>query len=470
MNIRQRIFRHGESEQPDEAPKVSFREAEDSEAPSVQYARRATSLGAAAEEVEWKNKIHRKLLEAIDLSLVATMEEVEARRQIREVAQRIMADESVPLPAPARQRMAKEIEDDILGLGPIEPLLLDPEVSDILVNGPDQVYVERKGRLEHTDLSFRDDDHLMHIIDRIVTRVGRRIDEFSPMVDARLPDGSRVNAIIPPLAIDGPLLSIRRFGIERLHMEDLITLGSLPQEMAEVLRGVVKARLNVLISGGTGTGKSTLLNVISAYIPPSERIVTIEDSAELQLQQPHVARLETRPPNIEGKGQVTQRDLLRNALRMRPDRIIMGEVRGPEALDMLQAMNTGHDGSLTTIHANSPRDALARIETMVATAGMDMPLSATRSQIAAGIDIVLQLERMEDGRRKVISLQEIQGMQGEVVTMSEIFQFKRSGVDAEGNVLGQFLATGAVPRFHDRLRLRGIELDFSLFNPDRELS
>jgi pilus assembly protein CpaF len=329
--------------------------------------------------------------------------------------------------------------------------------------------VERRGKLERTDVQFRDDAHLMNIIDRIVSSMGRRIDESSPMVDARLKDGSRVNAIIPPLAIDGPMLSIRRFSVSRPGAEDLINFGAITPMMAEVLDGIIKAQLNVLISGGTGSGKTTLLNALSGFIPHDERIVTIEDSAELQLQQPHVVRLETRPPNIENKGEVAQRDLVRNCLRMRPDRIIVGEVRGAEALDMLQAMNTGHDGSLTTIHANSPRDALSRLETMVTMAGFNLPIRATRAQIASAIHVVVQLERMEDGKRKVVSLQEVQSMEGDVITMSEIFKFQRQGVDRGGNVQGYFQATGLVPKFHEHLQQRGINLDFSLFNPNHRM-
>lgn len=357
----------------------------------------------------------------------------------------------------------------MMGLGPLEPLLEDISISDILVNGHSLVYVERHGKLERTEVQFRDDAHLMNIIDRVVSSVGRRIDESSPMVDARLKDGSRVNVIIPPLALDGPMLSIRRFSVSRPGVEDLVNFGTLTPMMAEVLDGIIKARLNVLVSGGTGSGKTTLLNVLSSFIPHNERIVTIEDSAELQLQQPHVVRLETRPPNIESKGEVSQRDLARNCLRMRPDRIIVGEVRGGEALDMLQAMNTGHDGSLTTIHANSPRDALSRLETMVTMAGFNLPIRATRTQIASAIHVVAQLERMEDGKRRVVSLQEVQGMEGDVITMSEIFKFRRQGIDKEGNVQGQFQSTGLVPKFHERLQQRGIHLDFSLFDPNHRV-
>lgn len=417
-------------------------------------------------ELEWKYRILDRLLKTVDLTLMVTLDEHQARTQIREVSQRLLDDESVPLSTVSRLRIIKQIEDEILGLGPLETLMADPVVSDILVNKFDSVYVERHGRIEATDVRFRDNQHLMNIIDRIVSRVGRRIDESSPMVDARLKDGSRVNAIIPPLAIDGPALSIRRFAVERLGMEDLIRIGSLSPPIAKVLTAIVRGRLNVLISGGTGSGKTTLLNILSGFIPVSERIVSIEDSAELQLQQPHVVRLEVRPPNIEQKGEVTQRDLLRNTLRMRPDRIIVGEVRAAEAFDMLQAMNTGHDGSLTTVHANTARDALSRLENMITMAGLNLPITAMRAQIASAINVILQLERMEDGSRRVVSVQEIQGMEGNIVTTSEIFKFQRRGVDDTGRVIGDYLATGLVPQFHDRLCRRGIELDFSLFNPN----
>jgi pilus assembly protein CpaF len=348
----------------------------------------------------------------------------------------------------------------------LEPLLADPTVSDILVNGSQQVYVERHGKLEQTEVRFNDDAHLMNIIDRIVSAVGRRVDESSPMVDARLKDGSRVNVIIPPLALDGPMMSIRRFAVELFKMDDLIRLGTINEQMAMVLQAIVHGRLNVVISGGTGAGKTTLLNIVSGFVPDNERVVTIEDSAELQLQQPHVVRLETRPPNIEGKGQVAQRDLVRNALRMRPERIIVGEVRGAEALDMLQAMNTGHDGSLTTVHANSARDALSRIETMVSMSGITFPMRALRAQMASAINVVIQVRRDEDGKRRLVSLQEINGMEGEVITMSEIFAFERRGVDANGNVLGELKATGVVPSFQRRLAARGIDLPVSLFSVD----
>lgn len=424
----------------------------------------------AEEEQErfWKLRIHKKLMKVLDLSLIGTLGREEAEKQIQDIGQRLMAEESIPLTLASRQRIVKQIQDEILGLGPLEPLLADKSISDILVNGHDSIYIERNGKLEKVAVRFNNDTHLMNIIDRIVSSVGRRIDESSPMVDARLKDGSRVNAIIPPLAVDGPLLSIRRFSIGKLSVEGLMEKGTLTPPIAHLLEGIVKGRLNVLISGGTGSGKTTLLNVLSGFVPHDERIVTIEDSAELQLQQPHVVRMETRPPNIESKGEVTQRDLVRNSLRMRPDRIIVGEVRGAEAMDMLQAMNTGHDGSMTTLHANTPRDALTRIENMVSMAGATMPVKAIRAQVASAIDVVLQVERQEDGTRRLVSVQEINGMEGEIITMSEIFTFRRRGRDEQGNVVGSFMATGIVPRFQEHLQQRGIVLDLSLYNPDYE--
>ncbi|MDQ3563885.1 MAG: CpaF family protein [Pseudomonadota bacterium] len=432
----------------------------------------ASSDGAAAtddrnhlQEQEWKHRIHERLLEVVDLTLITTIEEKQARAELREVTKRLMNEESVPLNALARQRIVKQIEDEVLGLGPLEPLLADPAVTDVLVNRFDSIYIERGGKLEKASANFRDNRHVLNIIDRIVSRVGRRIDESSPMVDARLQDGSRVNAIVPPLALEGPVVSIRRFPKDRLRAEDLVGKGSISPEMMRVLQAIVESKLNVLVSGGTGTGKTTMLNVLSGFIPANERIITIEDSAELQLQQPHVVRLETRPQNIEGKGEVTQRDLVRNSLRMRPDRIVVGEVRSGEALDMLQAMNTGHDGSLSTIHANTPRDALSRLETMIMMAGLQLPVRAMRAQIASAIHVVVQLERMEDGKRRMISIQEIQGMEGDIVTMSEIFRFQRMGMDKDGNVKGEFQATGLVPKFHEHLRQRGMELDLAMFRP-----
>jgi pilus assembly protein CpaF len=416
-------------------------------------------------EREWKQRIYDRLLKVLDLSLLGSLEESAARHQIREITVRLLLEESAPLSLAQRQFLTRRIEDEVMGHGPLEPLLADPTVSDILVNGSQQVYVERHGKLELTEVRFNDDAHLMNIIDRIVSAVGRRVDESSPMVDARLKDGSRVNVIIPPLALDGPMMSIRRFAVELFKVEDLIRLGTVNEQMAMVLKAIVLGRLNVVISGGTGAGKTTMLNILSGFVPVTERVVTIEDSAELQLQQPHVVRLETRPPNIEGKGQIAQRDLVRNALRMRPERIIVGEVRGAEALDMLQAMNTGHDGSLTTVHANSPRDALSRVETMVSMTGITFPIRALRAQMASAINIVIQVSRDEDGRRRLVSLQEINGMEGEVITMSEIFAFERSGVDANGNVIGELKPTGVMPSFQRRLAQRGIELPPAIFSP-----
>jgi pilus assembly protein CpaF len=414
-------------------------------------------------ELEWKRRIYDRLLEVADLTILGSLEQHKARVQIRDITQRLFTEQGAPLALPQRQLLARRIEDEVLGLGPLEPLLSDPSVSDILVNGANSVYIERRGKLERTTITFHDDAHLMNIIDRIVSAVGRRVDESSPMVDARLADGSRVHAIIPPLAIDGPILSIRRFAVERLGVADLLRLGTLTDPVASVLRAVVLARLNVLISGGTGAGKTTLLNVLSGFIPATERIVTIEDSAELQLQQPHVVRLETRPPNIEGKGEIAQRELLRNSLRMRPDRIVVGEVRGGEALDMLQAMNTGHDGSLTTVHANTPRDALGRIETMVSMTGIAFPIHALRAQMASAINIVIQVQRGDDGRRRVVSIQEINGMEGDIITMSELFTFRRTGLGTDGNIEGRLEATGVVPGFHRRATVRGIDLPISVF-------
>ncbi len=416
-------------------------------------------------EVEWKQRINEKLLSILDLSLIETIGDEKARTEIRQTANHLLAEESAPLSLRQRQRVVKGIEDEVLGLGPLEPLLADKTVSDILVNGFDTIYVERHGKLEPTNASFTDPAHLLNTIDRIVSAVGRRIDESSPMVDARLKDGSRVNAIIPPLAIDGAVLSIRRFAIELLTMKNLVELETVTAEMAQLLAGIVKGKLNIIVSGGTGAGKTTLLNILSGFIPYDERIVTIEDSAELQTQQPHVVRLETRPANIEGKGEVDARDLVKNSLRMRPDRIIVGEVRGAEAFDMLQAMNTGHDGSLTTIHANSPRDALSRVENMVSMTGITFPIKALRSQIASAIDVVIQVSRLEDGRRKVVSVQEINGMEGEIVTMSELFRFEREGLDKNNKVLGRLRPTGIVPAFHNELRCKGIELPVELFEP-----
>lgn len=422
--------------------------------------------GALSEgEMEWQAQILTELLTMIDLSIIAQIEVEQAREQIRSLVDRLLNQHKAPLNAQVRQAICHNIEDELLGLGPLEPLLRDHTVSDILVNGHKRVFVERRGKMDLTPIRFRDDAHLLKIIDRIVSSVGRRVDESCPMVDARLPDGSRFNAIIPPLAIDGPSVSIRRFPKERMKMKDLVKLDSLNAQVANVLAGVVRARSNILISGGTGSGKTTMLNIMSGYIQNDERIITIEDAAELQLQQEHVVRLETRPQNVEGRGTVTQRELVKNALRMRPERIILGEVRGDEAFDMLQAMNTGHDGSLATIHANSPRDALSRLESMVAMSGMDLPAKMVRQQIASAIDLVVQVARLEDGQRKVISVAEIQGMEGDVITMSEIFAFKRRGVTPEGKILGSVVATGVVPGFFEKLQLKGIHIPPESFLP-----
>ena len=413
---------------------------------------------------ELKSRVHHRLIEKLDLSNVENLSREQLHNQVKLVLDDLVKNETLPLSRADRDRLAEEVVHETLGLGPIEPLLADPTVSDILVNGYDQVYIERFGKLELTNVKFKDDNHVRQIIDRIVAAVGRRVDESSPMVDARLHDGSRVNAIIPPLAIDGPVLSIRRFGANPLTANDLLSFESLTGGMLELLKGTVKARLNVLISGGTGAGKTTLLNILSSYVPEDERVVTIEDAAELQLQQEHIVRLETRPPNIEGKGRISQRDLVRNALRMRPDRIIVGEVRGDEALDMLQAMNTGHDGSLTTIHANTPRDSLSRVETMVLMAGLDLPEKAIREQIASALDVVVQISRLSDGRRKVINISEIVGMEGNVVTMQDIFVFERMGVAEDGTVLGRFKATGIRPKFAERLYVAGVHLPPGIFD------
>ncbi|MDH4565897.1 CpaF family protein [Pseudomonas sp. BN414] len=417
-------------------------------------------------EADWRERIYQQLLKVMDLSLLDALEPAEAARQIREICSRLLDEHQAPVSSGCRQLIIKQITDEVLGLGPLEPLLADHSVSDILVNGHGAVYVERHGKLQRTDVHFRDDQHLLNIIDRIVSSLGRRIDESSPLVDARLKDGSRVNAIIPPLAIDGPSLSIRRFAVDLLNTESLVQMGTLTPAIALVLKAIVRGRLNVLVSGGTGTGKTTMLNVLSSFIPQNERIVTIEDSAELQLQQPHVVRLETRPANIEGRGEVSQRELVRNSLRMRPDRIVIGEVRGAEAMDMLTAMNTGHDGSLTTIHANTARDALGRIENMVSMTGATFPIKALRQQIASAIDVVIQLERQEDGKRRLVSVQEINGMEGEIITMTEIFGFDRRGIGEHGEVLGDFRPSGMVPNFRDVLAKRGIELPLNLFRPE----
>jgi pilus assembly protein CpaF len=408
-----------------------------------------------------KAAIHRKLIQKLNLDRLTEVNREDVRREVTQILEALVVGESTPMNLQERERLATEVLDEVFGLGPLEPLLADPTISDILVNTHKRVYVERKGILEMTSIQFRDDIHLMSIIDRIVSAVGRRVDESSPMVDARLADGSRVNAIIPPLAVDGPCLSIRRFGRDPLTSEDLLQNNTLTEPMLELMRGCVKARLNILVSGGTGAGKTTFLNVLSSYISNRERIVTVEDAAELQLHQDHVVRLETRPANIEGKGAIQQRQLVINSLRMRPDRIIVGEVRGEEALDMLQAMNTGHDGSLTTIHANTPRDALSRLETMVAMGSLNIPDSAIRRQIASAIDVVVQVS---DGTRKVISLAEITGMEGDIVSMQDIFVFRKRGIRDNGEVSGEFVPTGIRPKFAEKLQVSGIHLPISMFD------
>lgn len=472
MNLKEKLRRSTEPPVPAEpaAPLVKPDPAQLAAAEPEAMAEPVSSAAKISpEEKKWKTALYSKLLKELDLSLIRNLSEDEVRKQIQADLHEMLKTEPVPLGAAARERVIRQVENEIVGMGPLEPLLNDPTVSDILVNGPDTVYVERFGKLEPTDVHFDSTEHLMHIIDRIVSMVGRRIDEASPMVDARLADGSRVNAIIPPLAVDSPALSIRKFPTTLLRLWDLVEKKALTERAAKMLEAAVKARLNIIVSGGTGSGKTTMMNALSAFIPANERIITIEDSAELQLQQDHVVRLETRQANIEGKGEVNQRELVKNCLRMRPDRIILGEIRGAEALDMLQAMDTGHDGSITTIHANTPRDAVKRVENMVAMTGLGLPVSAVRAQIASAVDMVIQVERMEDGGRRMTSVQEINGMEGEIVLMSEIFKFNRRGRSPEGKVLGQMDATGIVPKFYTRLQERGIPLERSIFNPPDDL-
>ena len=429
-----------------------------------------SKLSLNPEYQELKFTLHRKLLDKINLEALASIDNQKVRNEVRTALMSLLDSESTLLSSMERQQICDEVLDEVFGLGPLEPLLQDPSISDILVNTHRQVYVEKKGLLELTTVTFKDDGHLMRIIDKIVSQVGRRVDESSPMVDARLSDGSRVNAIIPPLAVDGPLLSIRRFGTDKLMPDDMVEKKSMTRSMLELLQGVVKSRLNVIVSGGTGAGKTTMLNALSAFISPKERIVTIEDAAELQLKQPHVARLETRPPNLEGEGAIRQRQLLINALRMRPDRIIIGECRGEEALDMLQAMNTGHDGSMTTVHANTPRDVISRLEVMVTQGGGNMPLTAIRQQIAAAVDLVVQVARMSDGSRRVSSVTEVTGMEGEVVTLQDLFVFEKRGVTQEGRVMGRFAATGIRPKFYEKLLAAGIRLPMEMFESVEEVN
>ena len=428
-----------------------------------------TSSEASLAYQQMKRRVHQLLLGRLDLEAVEAMSPDRLRDELGTLVERLLHEENVVVNAAERKSLVKDIQHEMLGLGPLEPLLADPTVSDILVNGAHQVYVERHGQLSITDVKFADDDHLMKIIDKIVSRVGRRVDESSPMADARLPDGSRVNVIIPPLALDGPVMSIRRFAVVPLTMDKLIEFKTLTSEMAQVLQGLAAAEINLLISGGTGSGKTTLLNIMSGFVDPRERIVTIEDAAELQLRQPHVVRLETRPQNIEGRGEITQRQLVINALRMRPDRIIMGETRGAEAIDMLQAMNTGHEGSMTTIHANTPRDALGRLENMLSLGGMNLTSKVARAQIASAIAVVVQVNRMPDGKRKVTSITEITGMEGDIITMQEVFMYRQTGVDQDGTVRGYIQATGVRPRFHEHLKSRGHALPESLYDPSRRV-
>jgi len=413
-----------------------------------------------------KIKLHQKLLTYIDLDSIESLTPEQLRNELGALLATLIEEDAIPLNHKERTRVIADLKNEIMGLGPLEPLLADPAVSEIMVNGAQNVYVEKNGRIQLTDIRFGDDAHLMKIIDKIVSRVGRRIDEASPMVDARLPDGSRVNAIIPPLALDGPTLTIRRFAVVPLQMQDLVEKNSLTPAMAELLSALVKVKSNILISGGTGTGKTTLLNILSGYIPADERIVTIEDTAELQLQQDHVISLETRPPNIEGKGEVTMRALVKNSLRMRPDRIVLGEVRSAEVIDMLQAMNTGHEGSLTTVHANTPRDALGRLENLVGLGGISLPSKALRQLIASSVHFIVQITRVNDGSRKITSIQEISGMEGDMITMQEIFNYKRTGTNPDGTVQGMFRATGVRPKVSEKIRTYGISLSDGMFDPD----
>ncbi len=457
-----------------------FNSKKKEDAPAVQTPKPATGGSGGVIPFKAKNKtfsdeyfllktrIHSRLLDMVDLSLMDSLDRNVLKAQIRSLVTKIMEtdERNAPLNLAERERLFSDIEDEVMGLGPLEPFLKDDTIADILVNTHKQIYVERFGKLELSESTFKDDSHLMRIIDKIVSSVGRRIDESSPMVDARLADGSRVNVIIPPLALDGPVMSIRRFGRDPLKLDDLIMLKAFTQPIGEILKGIVHCELNIIISGGTGSGKTTLLNCLSQFIPNTDRIISIEDAAELQLKQEHVVRLETRPSNIEGKGEVTARDLVRNSLRMRPDRIIVGEVRGSEAFDMLQAMNTGHDGSLTTIHANTPRDALMRIESMVSMANLDIPIEFMRRFIASAVHIIVQASRLSDGTRKVTSIQEITGMEGNVITTQEIFSFNATGLDEKGKVKGYFKFNGVRPRFVDKFAQYGIEVDRNIFNPD----
>jgi pilus assembly protein CpaF len=429
--------------------------------------KQANGAEVASHYQELKDRLHQRVIEMLDLTAINSMSQEAVTVQLTKLIEQLLQQESVPLNQRERTQLTQDILHEVLGLGPLEPLLADQTINDILVNGYKQVFVERYGRLELTSVRFKDDAHLKKIIERIVSRIGRRIDESVPMVDARLADGSRVNAIIPPLAIDGPSLSIRKFSKDPLQLRHLVEKQSLTPEIGELLKAIVQARLNVLISGGTGSGKTTLLNVLSGFIPNNERIVTIEDAAELQLRQDHVVRLETRPANIEGKGEIAQRELVKNALRMRPDRIILGEVRGAESLDMLQAMNTGHDGSLTTVHANSCRDALTRIETLVSMAGFNLAAKAMRHYVSSALDVIIQIARLSDGTRKLISLQEVVGMEGDLITLQELFTFQQTGLDENRKVKGRFKATGVRPKFAERMAAKGVALPSDLFDPQK---
>jgi pilus assembly protein CpaF len=418
--------------------------------------------------VESKNAILAYLVQNIDQKLLEKGDEALLRRRVEELVEEKLRSEKLPFSRQMRNRLVSDMADEILGFGPVEPLLRDPTVTEVMVNRPDQVYCERFGKLELTDIQFRDYEHIRHVIDKIVTPLGRRVDESSPMVDARLPDGSRVNAIVPPLSLNGPVLTIRKFSVDPYTVEDLMGFGTITQGMAAFLAACVKVKLNIIVSGGSGAGKTTLLNVLSSFIPEGERVVTVEDAAELKLHQPHVVRLESRPPNIEGKGEIRIRDLVRNCMRMRPDRIVVGEVRGGEALDMLQAMNTGHEGSISTIHANTPRDALARLETMVMMAGMELPSRAIREQVAAAIHLIVQIARLSDGSRKVVSVSEVQGMEGNVIVLQDLFTFQQKGVGEGGKVLGAMQATGMIPRFIDRFTAAGVRVPNEIFKRSAE--
>jgi len=444
-------------------------EQEKSEPPEITTPEINTEVYLTDHEQKFRTEVMAKLMDAIDLSKIGKLEDDEARSQIQDITKSIIDELNIPLSIDSRQKLVQIVEDEILGLGPLEFLMRDSTITEIMINGAKKVFVEKSGKLQQSVVNFDDDDHVMKVIDRIVSRVGRRVDESSPMADARLADGSRVNVIIPPLALDGPTVTIRRFPADPLTLDNLVGFKAISPGMAEFLKAIVKIGKNILISGGTGSGKTTALNALSAYIPPDERIVTIEDAAELQLQQDHVVRLETRPANVEGNGEISQRDLVKNGLRMRPDRIVIGEVRGAEAMDMLQAMNTGHDGSLTTTHANTPRDALARIENMVAMAGFELPIKAVRAQIASAIHYVVQVQRLEDGSRRMTTISEVNGMEGDILTMSDIFSFERRGLDENNKIQGAFKPSGAVPGCAEELRHKGIVLNNAFFDPDNEI-